>query len=366
MRVKRFAKILLISTLVSFLSYKACTTNKASQVIQPKVNQFLNNPIHTIQEDKTTFESHRIIALSNLAEGFTNLSIKDPSYKNLAGKSLDLIVKTALDPNVSPYTEKLPKVESFGNHGLYLSHLNVILGAYKRATGSDKFKTLNEKISNYLADRSVTDIKCHMPSYPADSTEPLFKWPADQSVTLYSLYLFDKNYKTDISEDPIADWLCYMDDSATDKSTNLHFSEVSRNTSFSRQSRGCALSWSVRYMHNFAPKEAKELWENYKKHHKKSAALIAGFREWNPNSPFKDHMDLDSGPIMYDVGIAATAFGIGASKKVDDKITYWQLKNIERIGEFIASKNESIGEIANSLLAESIQFNINNMTQWYD
>ena len=43
------------------------------------------------------------------------------------------------------------------------------------------------------------------------------KWSADQAAILYSLWLFDQNFNTNISNDIINKWLNYMENYGTDK-----------------------------------------------------------------------------------------------------------------------------------------------------
>jgi len=78
-------------------------------------------------------------------------------------------------------------------------------------------------------------------------------------------------------------------------------------------------------MSYFAPKEAKRLWASYVRNYKRDYILFAGFREWPPGINRKE--DMDSGPVIFGVGAAATGLALRASSAMGDKITYFQLRN---------------------------------------
>ncbi|MDP6945288.1 MAG: VCBS domain-containing protein, partial [Myxococcota bacterium] len=59
-------------------------------------------------------------------------------------------------------------------------------------------------------------------------------------------------------------------------------SEVTGQAAAWRHPRGCALSWTVRYIHLFAPTRAAALWARYKDVFLVRKGIFAGFREWPP------------------------------------------------------------------------------------
>jgi hypothetical protein len=148
---------------------------------------------------------------------------------------------------------------------------------------------------------------------------------------------------------------------ATDKKTGLPYSEIS-GSDYGKNPRGCALSFSTHYMSYFAPEEAKELWKKYKKNYKKNYLLFAGFREWPVGVKGKE--DTDSGPIIFDIGSAATGLAILGAKAMNDKITYFQLKNtigFARLGidAFSLMGNRNAKSVFNNLLFSALAFNSN-------
>ena len=294
-----------------------------------------------------------IVALSNIAESLANYLNKNPGREEEITHLLEDIVKIAVsNQRVNPYGKPLENIRDLRNFGYYLGHLNLVLGIYKKVSGWDKYLKVNQKISNHLTKSILSDPHYHMGSFPNDK----YRWPADQTVILYSLYLFDQNYNEHLSKEPISAWLEYMEGKATDSKTRLPFSEVT-GSRYGSYPRGCAISWSVYYISHFAPKNAKELWERYKKEYKKDCLIFSGFREWplGTNIP----ADIDSGPIILGIGTAATALSIRASASMGDINTYNSLRNLKKVAELYISlsKDERLKRISEDFLARSILFN---------
>jgi hypothetical protein len=155
----------------------------------------------------------------------------------------------------------------------------------------------------------------------------------------------------------------------TAPTTYLHYSEISRKIDYWKYPRGCALSWSVKYMSRFAFIQACELWENYKQHYKNNYLLAAGFREYPPG--VDRGSNIDSGPILWGNGASATAFGLVASKEMDDLFTYYQIQNAVHLADaaiwFLSciNSNHDLVLVSRDLLATSIRFSSETQTNWY-
>lgn len=356
------------------LSSASGRQSSLSLPLNDTLEAFLEDPLVHLEKQglsrqdfqhNTIAAEHVRIALSNLAEGCANVGISDPSRYQQAKECVATALTVALDPLLSPYDVSVQTVTDFGDNGLYLSHLNIILGSWKSLTHDDSYETLNQKITEHLAQQTLQDSQKNIQSYPSLN----YKWPADQTAVLYSLWLFDKNYGTDLGEKSIGEWTKYMDEKKTDKETGLYVSEVTGYYPSADVPRGCALSWSIRYMAAFSPEKAAEQWDFYKQHFEQQYGLLAAFREW-PIS-YSGFSDVDSGPILLDNGVAATAFAIGASRAVGDESTYAQLSRTETATKFTAHAFAVVGNdegreiilIADSLLASAIDLNMHTITK---
>ena len=327
-----------------------------------KLQSFLTQPFAGLNQLGLS-KGKAIIALSYMAEGLVSYGIQHPDKRSEIILLLGNNIQIAFHPDISPY-DNINNVANWGEEGLYLSHLNVILGAYQRLAGDRKYFQLNQTISQYLAKKMLTAPYYNMRSY----NKAKDRWPADNAVTLYSLYLFDQNNQTQISQLPIQKWLNYMETKGSEPKTKLHYSEITGIEKYSRYPRGCALSWTVKYASDFAPEVAIELWHNYKKYYHKNFLITSGFREYPPNANIGQ--DADSGPIIMGVGAGATGLALNAAKSVGDYLTYYQINNAVRFVDSIANilsafGNKKWSKLSQDILATSIRFNGETEVNWY-
>lgn len=234
-----------------------------------------------------------------------------------------------------------------GANGLWLTHLALILGDGDR-TGPCLDEALHQKVVTGLAKRSLADPTGHVPSY-ANKRE---RWPADQAATLAALYRYDVSHTQTLLPAVLAKYRETMI-KAVDGVTSLPWSEV-HGTGTGKMPRGCALSWSVRYLSEVDRDHAKEMWTAYRKHYFVDAGYLVGFREWPPGVDRKG--DVDSGPIVQGVGAAATAFGIAAARAMDDDTLAFRLEGTAAIVGAATRLNKKLKGASSTTLAEAIRF----------
>ncbi len=292
----------------------------------------LREPFSGYAGRQVLVENFRVVALSHMACGLTNVFEADNGMRREVAPLLREVATRALSGHVSPYDERVENVPNLGDHGLYLSHLNLILGCYRHVSGDGRYDDLHERVSRHLAALSLRDGDFHAHSWPGSP-----KWPADQTVTLCSLYLYDMTRLAalsrrpsqdwlaymmrggELSRKPIQGWLAYMKEQATDADSGLHRSAIT-DLDYAHLPRGCALSWSVLYMAQFAPGEAWDLYAAYRKSRRTEILGFGGFREW-PRGQARAS-DVDSGPVVFGAGMAATGLGLGPARIFKDYRTY--------------------------------------------
>ena len=324
------------------------------QPLDPVVERFLLHPFETFIQDHVP-GTQRIVVLSNLAEYCANLFQSGGATARRAERCMEQLVRLALDSRLSPIKGDLAR-SPLGDNGLFLSHLTIVLATSATVTRDHRHAALTRRIAEFLASRSVSEPSHHVPSFPGVD----MRWPADQAATLYALYVYDHAFGERISNAPIALWLAYMDTDGMAPEWELPMSEVTGNVTYSRFPRGCALSWTVRYLARFAPERAARLWEHYVSVFRVSALLVGGFREWPPG--ISRAADIDSGPIVMGIGAAATGLGLGASRAVGDDRTYRLLKNSAAIVR--TGSSEQIKAVGNSILAKAIELNGDTQQDW--
>jgi hypothetical protein len=368
----RIARLVLYGLLLIMLAARllpgtleACFHDFAAEVHEPLssrteshfhyIRDHLRQPFLGYGTTKVMLPQFAEVTLSHMACGLMNLSVSRPGLHDDLVPLIDEVAARATSPLVSPWGKRPDEVDDFDDQGLYLSHLNLVLGCHRAITGSDRYEALHRRISEHLSERSLRDGDFHAASYPPD-----YKWPADQSVTLCSLYLYDRTHGTTLSTEPIAGWLAWMREH-TDPATGLPHSAVSE-FSYSRTPRGCALSWSILYMAQFAPDEAADLYQTYRQHFFVSCGGVGGFREWPQGAGGAS--DVDSGPVVLGVGAAASGLGVGPARLYGDEEAYADIMRTLSMTTLPSPWGDR-SYLAMPVLAEAILFDGETAVPWY-
>jgi hypothetical protein len=285
----------------------------------------------------------RIVTLSFLADACATVAAHEPG-KRAAGlacvtRALELARKTR-PPGL--------RVER-ADHGLWLSHFALILGAADRLGPCLDAKE-HEEIATALARRALREPTAHVPSFP----DSAFRFPADQTATLTSLARFDRAHAAHLADEPLRRWRAYVLEKAMDEKLGLPWSEVTGKAKGARDPRGCALSWQTRYLNELDPTLAGQWWDRYKHAYLVDKVVLVGFREWPPGR--ERPADVDSGPIVQNVGSAATALAISAARATGDNILARRLEATASLVETAASADPKLARESSTALAAAILY----------
>ena len=252
-----------------------------------------------------------IAALSNMAEAIRNLCRQGEMAQSEAETYLDKIYQCATSPSVRPWKTPISADISFGGHGYFLEHLNIILGCFQEIV-DDRHAALNRRISEHLIAISLEHPLRHARLLP----NVKMRWSADQAAVLYSVWLFDQNNQTTLHEKAAREWLHIMETKLTHEPTDLFRTEALGVKRYSKQPRGCSSAYMIYYMSHFAPDHAALQWEKFKAAMLARSCGMTGFREYLPD--FAGKWTPDSGPIVAGIGVAASALAIKAAGAIGD------------------------------------------------
>lgn len=332
------------------------------------MERHLEAPFAGYQRYQVGSDEQGIVALSHMATGLMNLVSAQPALKARYKPSSRALVERALHPKHSPYQAPLEQVKELGDHNLYLSHLNLILGVYRHISDDATYDALHELVSRHLQQRSLADGDYHARSYPLPEGSAkgakTHKWPADQSVLLASLYLYDKTRKQRLSERPIQGWLKLMESSYTDKQ-GLHLAALDEQLSYAKLARGSALMRSVLYMNQFAPKQARALYEAAQKHYAQEwiGLGLGGEREWPPG--VDRGRDERSGLLIFGVGGAATLYGLGGARLYRDLSAYARImRTLTTFGLPVVLSSRRF-YVTSPMLAEATLLDVTSARRWF-
>lgn len=305
-----------------------------------------------------------VVALSHMACGLLNVLTAEPRKRDEIRTALNEVVRRALSPSISPTHAATTSDTPVDDHNLFWSHVGLILGIerYVRCGGHTCPSTtdndrLQDRIATHLRVRTAASGLYHAPSYPGS---PL--WPADQAVTLLALKLHDKVTGGSQHEDLLRGYLRVLRRDA-DGRTGLFPSAVAGSAS-GNVPRGCATSWTVLYLAQLDSDAAREQYRHARDVLGISILGVGGFREWPPGRG-GGRADLDSGPVVLGVGVAATGIGLGPARIFRDDRAYTLIRRAALVFGLPAWWRSG-GYVTAPLLGEAILFDGRTATPWFD
>ncbi len=311
-----------------------------------------------------------VVALSHFAAGLMNVHVAEPARDEEVISLLDEVVRRAKNPLVAPSelanARPIDASVKLDDHNLYFSHLAVILGVRRLVACSDRRDTaacmadpddaLLSRIVAHLRARSLASPLHHAPSYPGSEM-----WPADQAVTLLAFRIYDETHGTHLLDAPLEGFLSTMK-KHTDPSTGLFHSSVSPELDYATTPRGCATSWTTLYLAQVAPDVARAQYARYREHMRDDVLGFGGFREW-PGDRARG-ADVDSGPIIFGVGMAATALALGPTRLFGDAERYATIRR-SALTFGLPSWIPSHGHLTAPVLGEAILFHGRTARPWF-
>jgi hypothetical protein len=258
----------------------------AALALDPRLGAVLDDPTHAFEGDRTP-GGFRIVALSHLAAACVHPAKDDPKLLPEAQACTRKVVEAA--QAIAPTTR-------LDDRNMLWTHLLLVLEACAEAHGRSCHPD-DARLAAHLAARSLACPDGVAPSFPKDPG----RWPADAAATMHALRLHDRHAGTQYFA---ATW----PRARAAIVEGLPRSEMSGTKPHAELPRGSALAWTAWHVAWVEPDAAAALWQRAWASH--GAGI--GMREWPPGV---DHpADIDSGPIIQGIGVAASAFSIGAAR----------------------------------------------------
>lgn len=307
-----------------------------------------------------------LFTLSYTTYALTNISYLDSTYKPDALRIIDKAIQKGLDSKIHgrfPKTD--PSRPELDMHGsvLYLGHLNLMMGCYRKLGGDNKYDTINDRISKALFERyERATYKC-LQSYPD------MIWIPDNTVAIASLKLHSEN--TGSTYDTMCSvWLNYTKEHYLDSETELLCSTINTHDgTIKEEPRGSMLGWSIFFIYRFDPEFAKKQYTIYKKKFSNNLLVIRLYRE-----RYRNYMtglgDIDSGPLFLGYSIPASAFAFGDAVAMKDLRNAKRLKRLINFGSKTIEEDNEIKykirftELSSSPMQEALILYLETMTEW--
>lgn len=293
----------------------------------------------------------RAIALSHVADGCVWQAQQHVERTDAARVCVQRAFSRAQDlaPKSCPLVEGVRRCDADAllatENPLLLAHLLLVMGAAD-AVGPCPDAALHERLAAGLAALSTEDAFAHVPSYRAFT----LRWPADQSALLAALHRADVAHGTQTHVAPLEAFTSYLEEKGLHRS-GLPVSEVTGKGPGAKYPRGCAQAFISRYLAEVDPERTAAWWKTYRAQYLVRLPLgVVGFREWPPGVDRAG--DVDSGPIVFGIGAAASALGISAARAQGEEALAQQL---EASAEKVLSLGVGMG-VERQAFAEAIRF----------
>ena len=286
-----------------------------------------------------------------------NIAILYPQNKETAIKFIGQIIDIAMSAEIREY-DKLrwgedPMDGIYGNlsHISYYSHLAWMISRYKQIGGDGKYDGLYHTLCRSMNRRIRQSPILNLPTYPGESI-----YIPDMLVAIVALHNYASQFNDEYSS-TVKLWIERAKKEWIDKETGLLASflvDNGNNAEIEPPVKGSYSALNCYYMSLIDTEFAKEQYECLKKNFKQTFPFT-GISEYHDSSCWLG-MDIDAGPIIFNLSPSGTAFAIGCATSLGDMEFRSQLlKTSEIAGSTISWFDKSHYLLANvALVGEAI------------
>lgn len=297
------------------------TVNRLAEALRLRFDSLLEDPASyraRALDECAPFPEGDLLPFVFPIIGYTNDAIRHPdradAHRRLVIQLLDLAMPSVVS-HVRPPGGRLEQLQDYGRRGVYLGQIALALGCYRLIGGDDRWGAIHSRVADVLHEALVAANGDQLWSFP-DMT-----WPFDTVPCLLALRLYDAHRRSTRSSAAIARHLDWVQERATDPALGLPYSHLPDQPGGKTVApRGCDLAYRVFLLAHVDAARARRIYDAFRRHFWIERGFLAGFAEWAHGEELGE--DLDSGPVILGLGLAATGFGIGAALCMRDR---WRL-----------------------------------------
>lgn len=274
-----------------------------------------------------------IYSCSMTCAALANIAILYPQNKETAIKFIGQIIDIAMSEEIREY-DKLrwredPLDGIYGNlsHISYYSHLAWMISRYKQIGGDGKYDGLYHTLCKSMNRRIRQSPIMNLHTYPGESI-----YIPDMLVAIVALHNYSCQYNGEYSS-TVKLWIERAKKEWIDKETGLLASFLVHNGNSAEIEppvKGSYSALNCYYLSLVDPDFAKEQYECLKKNFRQSFPF-AGLKEYHDHTCLFG-MDIDAGPIIFNLSPSGTGFVIGAATSLEDMEFRNQLLKTAEIG----------------------------------
>ena len=257
---------------------------------------------------------------SMTSAALANIAILYPQNKELSIKFIGQIIDIAMSEEIREYDRlrwrEDPMDGIYGNlsHISYYSHLAWMISRYKQIGGDGKYDGLYHSLCKAMNRRIRQSKSLNLPTYPGE-----YIYIPDMLVAIVALANYSSQYEGKYST-TVNMWMERAKKEWIDKETGLvaSFLEVYNDSvQIVLPVKGSYSALNCYYLSLVDPEFAKEQYDCLMKNFKQTFPF-AGLKEYHDRTCLFG-MDIDAGPIIFNLSPSGTAFTIGCATSLDDK-----------------------------------------------
>lgn len=274
-----------------------------------------------------------IYSCSMTCAALANIAILYPKNKELSIKFIGEIIDIALSEEIKEYDRMRwgedPMDGIYGNrsHISYYSHVAWMISRYKQIGGDNKYDGQYHTLCRSMNRKILQSPIMNLPTYPGESI-----YIPDMLVAIVALNNYASQYSGEYSS-TVKLWIERAKKEWIDKETGLLASFLVQNGNSAEIEppvKGSYSALNCYYLSLIDTEFAKEQYECLKKNFKQTFPFV-GLKEYH-NRTCWFGMDIDAGPIIFNLSPSGTGFVIGAATSLEDMEFRNQLLKTAEIG----------------------------------
>ena len=256
---------------------------------------------------------------SMTSAALANIAILYPQNKELSIKFIGQIIDIAMSEEIREYDRlrwrEDPLDGIYGNlsHISYYSHLAWMISRYKQIGGDGKYDDLYHSLCKAMNRRIRQSKSLNLPTYPGE-----YIYIPDMLVAIVALANYSSQYEGKYST-TVNMWVGRAKKEWIDRETGLvaSFLEAYNDSvQIVLPVKGSYSALNCYYLSLVDPEFAKEQYDCLMKNYKQGFPF-AGIKEYHDRTCLFG-MDIDAGPIIFNLSPSGTAFTIGCATSLDD------------------------------------------------
>ena len=256
---------------------------------------------------------------SMTSAALANIAILYPQNKELSIKFIGQIIDIAMSEEIREYDrlrwKEDPMDGIYGSlsHISYYSHLAWMISRYKQIGGDSKYDDLYHSLCDAMNRRIRQSKSLNLPTYPGE-----YIYIPDMLVAIVALANYSSQYNGKYSS-TVNLWMERAKREWIDNETGLvaSFLEEDKDSiQIVLPVKGSYSALNCYYLSLVDPEFAKEQYDCLMKNYKQGFPF-AGIKEYHDRTCLFG-MDIDAGPIIFNLSPSGTAFTIGCATSLDD------------------------------------------------